>query len=418
MARPDDSDDADGFVPPLPPEDRIWRHPSELGRSASGEPPRPAVEVIAAPSGAGVGDAARGRTVVLAMAAGAVATLALLALIGTFDQTRSPVVVEQVAVALPNGGGADPVDVLGTALARVDARAGSTTTTASGVVYRSDGHVLTAAAVVADADDVVVTLADGRVLDAGVVGVDEVSGVAVVKVDADELSAAVLADVDGVDPGDPALSVSHPPDPAGSPAVSTGTINGMGWRVDAPQGTWHDLIGASFDAAPTTPGAVVCTEAGAVLGLVLVALPGEGTGIAPVSTAAPVPTTTNDASEGPMVHYATPIDAAIVAADELIATGRTTRAWLGVMGDDLDTDLAGELGRAGAVLTEVTPDSPADTAGLRPGDIVVHLDGAEVLSVSSLVVAIRAHEPGDEVTVTVIRDGDTVDLPVTLGAQS
>jgi S1-C subfamily serine protease len=103
--------------------------------------------------------------------------------------------------------------------------------------------------------------------------------------------------------------------------------------------------------------------------------------------------------------FATPIDAARSAAEQLITTGKVVTVWLGVEGSDLDGATAVELHvEGGAMIEKVKADSPAERAGLAPRDVIVKVDGKPVTSMGMLVVTVRAHRPGDVFTVEIVRD--------------
>jgi S1-C subfamily serine protease len=113
--------------------------------------------------------------------------------------------------------------------------------------------------------------------------------------------------------------------------------------------------------------------------------------------------------------FATPIDVARSVADELIATGRATHAWIGIEGTDLDGATALDLDLdGGAVVNSVRQATPAEAAGLAARDVIVALDGQPVLSMGALVAALRNHRPGDVVTIDVVRDHRRTTHTVTL----
>jgi S1-C subfamily serine protease len=286
-------------------------------------------------------------------------------------------------------------------------------------VFRSDGHLLTTADAVEGATAVTVTVPDGSVLPATVVGVDETADLAVLDVDRDGMATAVLARVTELEAGDQAVAVEREPD-ASSPGIATGHVSALGLRVDTADGTsLHDMIQAALETAPDTAGAVLCSEEGAVLGLVTGRRPeGDPTASATSIALAGSTTTTTPTALGMATLYATPIDYATQRADEIIATGTVRHTWLGVLGEDLPPAEAATLGRSGAVLTRVVPDGPAAAAGLEEGDVVLALDGVQVTSMSSLVVALRTHGDGDVVTLTFERDGAQRVATVTLTARA
>jgi putative serine protease PepD len=113
--------------------------------------------------------------------------------------------------------------------------------------------------------------------------------------------------------------------------------------------------------------------------------------------------------------FATPIDVARSVADELMTTGRATHAWIGIEGNDLDGATAVELDLdGGAIVNSVKDATPAQAAGLAARDVIVALDGKPVASMGALVAALRAHRPGDTVTMEVVRDRKRTTKTVTL----
>jgi putative serine protease PepD len=346
-------------------------------------------------------------------------TLAVLSVSGTFEGGGVRTVVEQVEAAAPDGDSASAVNArVAPALVQVDAQRPDGSTTATGVVFRSDGHLLTTADAVADATSVTVTAADGSVLPATVVGIDDVSDLAVLDVDRDDMATAVLARVTDLEAGDQAVAVQRQPD-AASPEVATGHVSALGLRIDTTDGSsLHDMIQAALETAPDSAGAVLCSDEGAVLGLLTSRRPHTDPSYSATSVALDEPTTTTTTESGMATLYATPIDYATQIADEIIETGTVRHTWLGVLGDDLPVAQAAALGRSGAVLTRVVPDGPAALAGLAEGDVVVALDGVQITSMSSLVVALRTHGDGDVVTLTFIRDGAQRVATVTLTSRA
>jgi putative serine protease PepD len=345
---------------------------------------------------------------------GVAVTIAVLSITGTFDKGGVRTVVQQVEVD-PSGDGSVPLtDRIGPAIVKVDAVRADGTVTATGVVFRSDGHLLTTADTVAGAPAVTVTTNDGAVLTATVVGTDPSSDLAVLDVDREGMATAVLGRVADLRAGDDAVVVEREPG-AASRGVAAGHVNAVGLRVDtADGGTLHDMIQAALETTPATAGAVLCSDEGAVLGLVTGRSATRAAAYTPTAAALDGTTTTTVAAPGMATLYATPIDYAAEVAAEIIETGSAHHTWLGVLGDDLDPTTAGRLGRGGATLTRVEPAGPAEAAGLAEGDVIVALDGVQTTSMSSLVVALRSHRPGDVVSVSFVRDGAQRVATVTL----
>jgi len=410
MPFPDDPDDDAGFVPPLHPDDRLWRHPSEMGAARRAEAPAPEPERVAT-----VGVPRVWTVAAASLLVGVAVTLAALSVTGTFDSTSVQTVVEQVqAPADGTTGAAAIASKVGAAIVRVDAVKAAGTITATGVVYRSDGHLLTTADVVAGASTITVTTADGTVLTASVVGTDAITDIAVLDVDRNDMATAIMARVDEVTAGEQAVTVEREAD-ATSPAIVTGHVSALGLRVDTTDGSsLHDMIQAALEASPTTAGAVLCLDDGTVLGLVTDRTPAAAPRYTQTSLDTAATSSTTTTPDGTATLYATPIDYATEVADDIIETGTAHHPWLGVLGDDLDPAAAALLGRSAATLTRVVPEGPAAAAGLQEGDVVLSLDGVQTTSMSSLVVALRAHQPGDAVAVTFVRDGQQRATMVTL----
>ncbi len=121
---------------------------------------------------------------------------------------------------------------------------------------------------------------------------------------------------------------------------------------------------------------------------------------------------------GTPVGMATPIDLARLVAEQLIGDGHASHVWLGVHGSDLEPDEAASLElRGGAVVDQVVDSGPAAGAGIRPGDVVVGLDGEATPSMAVLIARLQLHEPGDEVVLEVRRDGQGLSVPVVLAAK-
>lgn len=387
---PDDdahtADDA-GFRPPLPPEDRIWRHPSEVAaanrartamtnanRRASG--PRPmlvAAICIAAVFGAGV-------------------SLAAVAVTGAWD---TEVVHRNVAVTVAPIDFAQPaatVEEVRSHVVGLRVRHGSTWTTANAVVYRSDGHALTTAAIVDGADEIDAYLPDGTATTAELIGIDGATGVAVVRVPG--ATPATLGSSDGLDAGDQVLTVGQVGAPTWQPMVDAAHVSATGQHLRNGTVALHDLVTLTATGTRPVPGCPVLDAGGAVIGFVA--------GVAAED-------------ESPAVI---PIDDAVRVADQLVEHGDVDHVWLGVTGVDLSPEEASALSlTGGATVTGVIEGSPAESVGLEPGDTIVSVDDDPVTSMGSLITELRDRDPGDEVTIRVVRNGESVDAPVELGGR-
>jgi putative serine protease PepD len=262
----------------------------------------------------------------------------------------------------------------------------------SGFVLDDEGHVVTNAHVVQGASSVTVTLRDGSEHTARVLGTDPSTDLAVLKVDvsAEALHPLELADSSQVEVGDGVLALGSPFGLEGT--ATTGIISAVGREITAPNG--YAIGGAlQTDAAVNSgsSGGPLLDAAGRVIG---------------VNTQIESESGGNDG-----VGFAVPSDTVRSVARQLIASGRVEHAYLGVSLEDA-------ANRPGASITTVRSGSPAARAGLEAGDRVTALDGEAVESAGELRRLVDDHEPGDEVTLTVVRDdGDERELSVELGTR-
>jgi len=393
----DSDDDVGGGGPPLPPEDRLWRHPSEL--RDFGTPSDIVVRTHRPPSP----QRTTWAIAVVAGLTGVVLTTAALAVTGVLSpQVIQREIVEKVAVSpvlsSPLFAGERDASALAERLApaivRLDITQGASTSTGSGVVFRDDGLMLTAAHLVATATSITAVLADGKRVSGLLVGVDPLTDVALVDVDGQSLPVAVLGTSANLKVGAPTVAIGAAPASGTDPSVTTGVISGLDRRVDGPGGQpLHGMIETSAPVAPGSVGGVLVDASGAVIGLLTAA---EG-----------------QAGEAHVV--ATPIDLAHRVASHLLASGHMAHGWLGIEGADLSGDEARALSvPGGAKVHRVSASSPAALAGLAPDDVITELDGAPVQSISALVARLRAHDPGDKVLVGYWRHGQHAEVIVRL----
>lgn len=395
----DDEEDAPVGGAPLPPDDRLWRHPSELGPAA------------VAPSAAAVTSTASGtKTWAVAVVAGLIGsalTLGFVAASGVLsgDVIEKPV-IEKVAVRPVTD--LNPVSSSGQsvmtiakdvspAIARIEVDGGKG---GSGILVRNDGYVVTNAHVVDKAPNVEVVLADGTSLTARVVGSDPVTDVAVVKVDRENLPVAVLGSAIDLESGQPAIAIGSPLGQLGGPSVTVGVISAVGRRVRSIEGTeLYDMIQTDAPIANGSSGGALCDGSGSIVGM---------------TTA---PSTDDPSANG--LSFAIPVDILRGVADDIIATGTARHPWLGLEGADLDNLVAQQTGVAGgAKITKVVDGSPAAQAGLQANDVIMSIDGTKITSMSSFVVALRAHHPGDSVTIEIMRGSAPQTMVVTLAEKN
>jgi len=270
----------------------------------------------------------------------------------------------------------------------------------SGVVYRSDGYIITNNHVVSAAGRLSVTFADGTSERASVVGTDRESDLAVLKVDRTGLPAIAVRGTEELEVGELAVAIGSPFGLQGS--VTRGIVSAVdrGVSVRAPDGATVSLPGVVQTDASINPG-----NSGGPL------VDGQGRLIGINSAILTSGTNTGNAGVG----FAIPAAYAVSVADELLATGSVRHAFLGVAGDDLTPEVAQRVGvEQGAYIADVTPGTPAAAAGLREGDVIVAVGDTPVTSIAGLVTAVRQADVGDTVRVTYRRDGTDLAVDVTL----
>lgn len=269
--------------------------------------------------------------------------------------------------------------------------------TGSGVIYSSDGYILTNNHVVEFADEFDVTLHDGREFKARMVGHDESTDMAVIKIDEKNLPAIELGESDGVRVGQWAVAVGNPFDLTST--VTAGIISAKGRDIKIIKGA------SALESFIQTDAAVNPGNSGGAL----VDLEGRLIGI---NSAIATPT-------GVFAGYAfaIPVDLAKRIADDLIKYGEFRRAYLGVDIGPMDSNLAAQLGVAyvpGVYVDNVYADGSAAKSGIKVGDIITKINGKTVTSVPELREIVGRSKIGDTVNVTLVRDSKEKDLSVRL----
>tara|TARA_A100001388_G_scaffold172612_1_gene128995 strand:- start:1596 stop:2696 length:1101 start_codon:yes stop_codon:yes gene_type:complete len=268
----------------------------------------------------------------------------------------------------------------------------------SGFVIRPDGYILTnnhVAAPAADGGSLRVFFENGDSASAEIVGRNSAYDLAVLKIDADNLPIVRLGDSDAVTVGDLAVAIGAPLGLQGT--VTAGIISSLDRPVTAGgQGEMAYINALQTDAAinPGNSGGPLLNSAGQVIGV--------NSAIATLA-----PTFTGEAGSIGL-GFAIPVNSARRIAEEIIATGDSKTPIIGVTLDTSYTD-------GGSRISEVNPGGPAEAAGLRSGDIITSLAGRETTDSTELVVAIRDFAPGDTVSITYLRSGESQTIDLLLG---
>jgi putative serine protease PepD len=279
----------------------------------------------------------------------------------------------------------------------------------SGVIINSqEGYVVTNNHVVAGADQIDVALDDGRIYKAEVLGTDASSDLAVIRIldKPDNLGEAVLGDTTNVKVGEPVMAVGNPL--GYDNTVTTGIVSALNRPVTT------TLTGMQSDTAVTNviqvDAAINPGNSGGPL------FNGVGEVIGINSAIATTRSTTQDTAGSIGVAFAIPANLVKVISPQLIEKGSAEHAYLGVNLSQETVTYDG-VTRQGAKVAQVLPGTAAETAGLKENDVIVSVDGNQTTEVASLTAWVRSYSVGQQVELLVIRDGEALEVQVTLGAQ-
>jgi len=262
------------------------------------------------------------------------------------------------------------------------------------VIVTKDGYILTNNHVVDNAEQVKVTLQDGREFNAKVIGRDPKSDIAVIKIDAKNLPAVSMADSEKVQVGDIVLAVGNPF--GVGQTVTTGIVSATG-RGNLGIEDYEDFIQTDAAINPGNSGGALVDVEGRLIG---------------INTAIYSRTGGNQG-----IGFAIPSDLARNVMDSLISYGSVARGYLGVMIQDVTPALAKEFklkDTSGALVGDVVPRGPAAKAGLKDGDVVLEYNGKNVVDSRRLRLAVGETKPGTTVPMKILRNGETKTLEVTV----
>jgi S1-C subfamily serine protease len=261
----------------------------------------------------------------------------------------------------------------------------------TGIILDAEGHILTNAHVIEDAERIEVLLSDGRAVEAKVTGADPATDLAVLKVEGQELKPAALGDSNRLRVGDRVIAVGNALALDEGPTVTEGIVSALDRSIRTQDDTTLDhLIQTDAAINPGNSGGPLLDAAGNVVG---------------VNTAV--------AGNAQNIGFAIAISHARSVVDELIRTGKVVRPFLGVTMTPV-TPRAVAVQRLavseGALVTQVQRASPADQAGIRPGDVIVEVDGKKATNPEAVQDAIGARKPGERIEIVIARGEERLRL--------
>ena len=252
----------------------------------------------------------------------------------------------------------------------------------SGVIMSSDGILITNSHIVKEADEIGVTLADGRQILAEVIGIDGATDLAVLRIDLNELPAIPIGDSDRLQVGDIVLAIGNPYDL--SQTVTQGIVSAVG-RNRLGISTFENFIQTDADINPGNSGGALINTAGELIG---------------INTAIYSP---SGGSQG--IGFAIPINVVTHVMQSLIEYGHVIRGWLGIEAQVVPPDMRNSQGtqQPGVLVAGVMQNSPAARANIIPGDIIIEINGVSVDSPYGAIQMIAERTPGTSVDILLLR---------------
>jgi len=278
-----------------------------------------------------------------------------------------------------------------------EAQSQPSTNLGSGVIVSESGYILTNSHVVEAADGIEVALTDTRRVTAKVVGTDPESDLAVLKIDLPTLPAITFGAPDSARVGDVVLAIGNPF--GVGQTVTLGIVSALG-RSQLGINTFENFIQTDAAINPGNSGGALVDVNGNLIGI----------------NTAIYSRTPGGASLG--IGFAIPVSTAKTIMEQIIATGSVQRGWIGVGVQDVTPEIAESFkipGTRGTLITEVFRGTPADRGGVKPGDVLVAVDGKAVIDSASMLNLIAALKPGSETTLRLMREAKAVELRVTVG---
>ncbi len=270
----------------------------------------------------------------------------------------------------------------------------------SGFILTADGYILTNFHVIESSSSISVTLYDGTSYDAVLVGYDESNDIAVLKIDASDLSPVVLGDSDNLNVGDDVIAIGNPLGEL-TFSLTAGAVSALDREITLSSGVMMNLIQTDCAINSGNSGGALFNLYGEVIGITNAKYSSSGT----------------EASID-NIGFAIPINHIRSIVDSIIEKGYISKPYIGVSVGDVSEETMGYGLPAGAAVKSVVENSPAEKAGIKVNDIITAVNGNEITGRSELSETISSCAVGDKLTLTVYRQGETLSIDVTVGEQT
>ncbi len=263
----------------------------------------------------------------------------------------------------------------------------------SGFIIDDQGHILTNHHITIGSGEIEVALTDGRAFEGKLVGSDPANDLSVVRINARDLPLAELGDSSELRVGQTVIAIGNPFGLVGGPSVTVGVVSALNRHILAER-VYENLIQTDASINPGNSGGPLLNLAGKVIGINTAHIPG---------------------AQG--IGFAIPTNTAKAVLEDIVKYGRVTRPWLGVIGLDVSQEVARRFNLAadsGVIVMQIIPESPAERAQLRSGDVIIAIGDKEVTSMEDLQKEIRTRRAGDSVSLVLVRDSQEGRVRVTL----
>lgn len=272
----------------------------------------------------------------------------------------------------------------------------------SGFILSADGYILTNYHVVEDSNSITVSLYDGTEYDATLVGCDESNDIAVLKIDAEGLTPVVLGDSDNLNVGDQVVAIGNPLGEL-TFSLTTGVVSALNREVTLSSNVTMNLIQTDCAINSGNSGGALFNLYGEVIG---------------ITNAKYSSSSSSSEASIDNIGFAIPLNHVKNIVKSIIETGSITKPYIGVTVSSVSSEAQGYGLPTGAAVRSVEADSPAAKAGLEENDIITEVDGTAITSSTELVNYVGEKTPGDELTFKVYRQGEELELTVTIGEKT